>query len=89
VPEPKGDDAAIDPSLEELNSRGVAQNVRGYVVVDESGALLASSSGVLFDDPFDGVATQDAAATAGEQWVSWSCRLLLEPVSENRDCLRS
>ena len=89
VPKPKGDDAGVDPSLEELNGGGVTQDVGGYVFVDESRALLASGSGVLFDEPFDGVAAQDAAATAGEQWVSWSCRLMFEPVSENRDCLRS
>ena len=89
MPEPKGDDAAIDPSLEELNGGGVTKNMGGYVLVDESRALLASGSGVLFDELFDGVAAQNAAATAGEQWLSWSCTLLLVPVSENRDCLRS
>ena len=89
VPKPKGDDAGVDPSLEELNGGGVAQDVGGYVFVDESRALLASGGGVLFDEPFDGVAAQDAAATAGKQRLSWSCTLLLNPVSENRDCLRS
>ena len=84
VPKPKGDDAGVDPSLEELNGGGVAQDVGGYVFVDESRALLASGGGVLFDEPFDGVAAQDAAATAGEQRLSWSCTLLLNPVSENR-----
>ncbi len=77
VPKPKGDDAGVDPSLEELNGGGVAQDVGGYVFVDESRALLASGGGVLFDEPFDGVAAQDAAATAGEQRLSWSCTLLL------------
>ena len=36
VPEPLGDDAAVDASLEELNGCGVTKDVGGYVLVDES-----------------------------------------------------
>ncbi len=86
VPEPECDHAAVVARFEELNGGSVAQDVGGYVLVDESRAVLTGGSGMLFDELLDSVAAQDAAATAGEQWLSWSCTLLL---SENRDCLRS
>ena len=88
VPEPECDHTAVVAGLEELDGGGVAQDVGGYVLFDESGALLASGSGMLFDEPLDSVATEDAATTAGEQRLRRSITSLLEPVPENRDRLR-
>ncbi len=89
VPEPECDHAAVVAGLEELDGGSVSQDVRRYVLVDESRALVASGSSMLFDEPFDGVAAEDAAATAGEQRLIWSCTSLFEPVSEHCDRLRS
>ncbi len=88
VPEPECDHGAVVAGLEELDGGSVAQDVRGYVLVDESRALVASGSGMLFDEPLDSVAAEGAAATAGEQRLRWSITSLLEPVPENRDRLR-
>ncbi len=87
VPEPEGDHAAVVAGLEELDGGSVSQDVWGYVLVDESRALLASGSGMFFDEPLDSVATEDAATTAGEQRLRRSINSLLEPVPENRDRL--
>ena len=88
VPEPECDHAAVVARFEELNGSSVAQDMRRYVLVAESRALVASGSGMLFDEPLDSVAAKDAAATAGEQRLRRSITSLLEPVPENRDGLR-
>ncbi len=87
VPEPKSDDTAVVAGFEKPDGGCVTQDVRGYVLFDESRALLASGSSMLFDEQLDGVAAQGAAATAREQRFRWRFFSLLEPVPENRDRL--
>jgi hypothetical protein len=89
VPEPESNHAAVDACFEELDGGSVTQNVGIYVLVDQSWARSASGSGMLFDEPFDGVAAQGAAATTGEQRLSGSSISVLEPVPKYRDGLRS
>ena len=88
MPEPKSDDSGVVARFEELYGGCVAQDVGGYVLVDESRTLLASGSDILIDETLDGVATEDAAATTWEQRLRGSCSVLLEPVPKNVDRLR-
>jgi hypothetical protein len=88
MPEPKRDDTAVVARFEELDGGCVAQDVGGYVLVDESRGFLASGSDMLIDETLDSVATQDAAATTWEQRLRGSCSVLLEPTPKNADRLR-
>ena len=52
VPEPEGDDSAIDAAPEQLHRRGVAQHVGSHALLLKGRAALAGRGGVLRVRPF-------------------------------------
>jgi hypothetical protein len=69
VPEPEGDDSAVDAAPEELHRRSVAQHVGSNALPLEGRAALAGRGGVLRDDVLEAIGAEPSTSRVGEDWI--------------------
>jgi hypothetical protein len=83
MPEPEGDDAAVDAALEQEHGRRVPQRVRRHPLAPEGGATWSRGGDVLRDEPLDGILAHASAAGTGEDRRVGIRRTLMQPGGED------
>jgi len=86
VPQPQGDDGAIDTGLEELPGRAVPENVRRDTLLLQGGQLLAGDRHAFADEILDGIGAEAAAVDAWEKGLGTAPARFPQPLFQHGDC---
>ncbi len=87
VPQPQGDDCAVDAGVQEVHRGGVSQRVRRDFLVGQAWAIAGCGAGVLGDQKRDRVVAERPAAAGWEQWLVTLAGAFGEPFAQDGDGL--
>jgi len=85
VTEPEGDDAGVDPGVQQPHRGGVPQDVRADLFSVQRRAAGRGVDGVVGEAMFDGVAAERGAAMGREQRRAGGAVGFAEPVAQDGD----